>query len=304
MSFFNRLFGRKPAEPVTPEIPAVAPIDAAAPAVPPAAAPVAAPAPQAPPQASPSASPSAADLEQDRTTTQILRDVAARIAEDGPADAAPGVWALDGEADGAGGQDGLPSTAQLLARAQQAPAGAKRSARVKTRLVGFDSSDGGETSLEAAFDAARAPAKAAEADAETTGPAAAEAGPAMFPTGWVLVVEGPGRGASFPVFDGMSSIGRGIGQTVRLDFGDAAISRENHAAIVYDAQARTFLLGHGGKSNIVRLNGTPVIANEALSDGDTIRISETTLRFHALCGPDFDWAETEGGDEDDDLAIA
>jgi pSer/pThr/pTyr-binding forkhead associated (FHA) protein len=87
---------------------------------------------------------------------------------------------------------------------------------------------------------------------------------------------------------------------VKLDFGDNSISRTNHAVVAYDDEQRKFFLGHGGKANIVRLNGKPVLSTEELAHNDIIRIGETTLRFLALCGPDFDWADgegTQGGDE-------
>lgn len=182
--------------------------------------------------------------------------------------------------------DALPS--ELPTRA---PA---RKRRNKTRLLGFDTSEGDVVDL---FDAGDETSDAAEP--------APEAAPAvMFPVGWILVTEGPGRGHSFALTAGMSSIGRGSDQAVCLDFGDNAISRTNHAAIVYDADTRSFLMGQGGKTNIVRLNGKPVISNETLSNGDEIKIGETVLRLHALCGADFDWTAPEGEEEADDVAIA
>ena len=69
----------------------------------------------------------------------------------------------------------------------------------------------------------------------------AEAAPApgkgyvMFPAGWLVVKDGPGKGASYALTQGVSQIGRGADQTVSLDYGDMAISRQNHAAIAYDA---------------------------------------------------------------------
>ena len=117
----------------------------------------------------------------------------------------------------------------------------------------------------------------------------------MFPAGWIVVVDGPGRGASFTLQVGVSQIGRGEEQAVRLDFGDTSISRNNHAAVAYDDEQGKFFLGHGGKSNLVRLNGMPVLSTEELTDGDEIRIGETTLKFVALCGEAFTWS-TEGGD--------
>ena len=86
------------------------------------------------------------------------------------------------------------------------------------------------------------------------------------------------------------------GQTVRLDFGDTAISRENHAAIAFDDEQNAFFIGHGGKSNLVRLNDRPVLATEELTSGDIVSIGETSLRFIAFCSADFSWRDA-GADE-------
>lgn len=111
----------------------------------------------------------------------------------------------------------------------------------------------------------------------------------LFPAGWVAVIDGPGEGNAVPVFGRVCVIGRGADQDIRLDFGDTSISRDKHAAIAFDDEQNKFYLGHGGKSNMIRLNGRPVLSTEELSHGDTIRIGETTLRFVALCGADFTW---------------
>ena len=158
--------------------------------------------------------------------------------------------------------------------------------RVKTRLLGFQVPD-------------------ALADPFAAGPAASSA-PVSFPTGWLVVTDGPGRGASFTLATGVSQIGRGDDQSIRLNFGDQTISRQNHAAIAYDDECGRFYLGHGGKMNLVRLNGRPVLSTEDLASGDVIRIGETTLRFVAFCGPDFSWdddaSKRQGGDNDRDAA--
>ena len=158
----------------------------------------------------------------------------------------------------------------------------------KTRLMGFDTSDGRVVDLFGE-------------DKTTT-----ETGRFQYPVGMVMVTKGPGVGEAFAIKSGMSQIGRGEDQAIRLDFGDMAISRENHAAIVYDPKEHTFLLGHGGKSNIVRLNGKPVVTTSDLKDGAEIEIGETRLRFVALCSTKFNWdmAETEEGTDDDDVEIA
>ena len=158
----------------------------------------------------------------------------------------------------------------------------------KTRLMGFDTSDGRVVDLFGD-------------DKATT-----ETCRFQFPVGLVMITKGPGFGECFAIKSGMSQIGRGEEQAIRLDFGDMAISRENHAAVVYDPKEHSFLLGHGGKSNIVRLNGKPVVSTCDLSDGGEIEIGETRLRFIAICSDAFNWdtAETEEGTDDDDVEIA
>lgn len=168
------------------------------------------------------------------------------------------------------------------AAAARSPA---RSRRTKTRLIGFDKSDGDVVDL---FN-----------DAQQAAPTKS----VKFPVGWIVVADGPGRGESFTLLAGMSQIGRGEDQAIQLDFGDNAISRSNHAAIVFDTDTKEFLLGHGGKSNIVRLNDKPLISNETLKTGDIIRIGETVLRFVALCDKSFNWSDGKT-EEDEDVAIA
>jgi hypothetical protein len=109
--------------------------------------------------------------------------------------------------------------------------------------------------------------------------------------GWLVVVKGPGRGGFRPVFVGMNSVGRDANQRISLSFGDDMISREEHAFIAYDEESRRFYLQHGGKANLVRLGGRPVLAPTELEPYDLIRIGKTTLRFIPLCGPDFAWSD-------------
>ncbi len=160
------------------------------------------------------------------------------------------------------------------------PAGGRRANRVKTRLLGFASAEDLGANV---------------FDAKHNKP---PTGVVMKPVGWIIVVDGPGRGGSFPLVAGVSQIGRGPDQAVRLDFGDTSISRDNHASIAFDEEQQKFFIGHGGKSNLVRLNNKPVLSTEEMTHHDMIRIGETTLRFIALCGPDFSWDTPEGDNVD------
>jgi len=166
------------------------------------------------------------------------------------------------------------------------PAPKSRRRRNATRLIGFEHTDDPVVDL---FDQT-----ASSSDQETL----------QFPVGWVLVVEGDGRGHCFGLTAGLNQVGRGEENSISLDFGDSAISRNNHFAVVYDDEERKFILGHGGKSNIVRLNGKAVISNEDLADGDMVKVGGTVLQLKTLCGPDFDWADSAVEEGQDDVAIA
>ncbi|MEJ6388030.1 FHA domain-containing protein [Gymnodinialimonas ulvae] len=141
--------------------------------------------------------------------------------------------------------------------------------RAKTRIIGFHAED------------------------VTADPAGAAAKGPVYPAGFLVVIDGPGRGAHFIVTTHVSTIGRGTDQDVSLDFGDESISRSGHASVMYDPEQNCFFLGHGNKANAVRRNGMPVLATEKLDHGDDIRIGKTTLRFHAFCGADFTWGDAD-----------
>jgi hypothetical protein len=179
------------------------------------------------------------------------------------------------------------------AREISADAGTRRRAtRTKTRVLGFEPQPAAVVPL---FDEGRMDESIEPGD---------KAGVVMYPNGWLVVKSGPGRGAAFPVMRGVSQIGRGSDQTIALDFGDMAISRQQHAAIAYDPMTHQFHVGHGGKSNLVRLNGKPLLSTAVAGDGDEIQIGETTLVLKVLCNADFNWSVVDSEGDGDDMAIA
>jgi hypothetical protein len=107
--------------------------------------------------------------------------------------------------------------------------------------------------------------------------------------GWLVIIDGPGRGTSLPIYYGQNSIGRGSEQRVVIDFGDQRISRDSHAYVIYDDQQRKFYVRDNGKSNLVRHRGNVVMAPTEIADRDELRIGDTTLMFIALCNTSFDW---------------
>ncbi len=172
--------------------------------------------------------------------------------------------------------DAAPEPAVMAAAPVPAPAEDRRS-RVKTTFLGFERAD---THVQDLMETAE-PVEKTEAAQQT------------FPVGWLVVTAGPGRGAAITLTEGLMQIGRNDDQAIQLDFGDTGISRSNHAVIAYDPEDRKCYLGHGGKANLVRLNGKPVLSTIALSSGDLIRISETSIRFTAFCDDGFDWRDAD-----------
>ncbi|WP_170574243.1 FHA domain-containing protein [Ruegeria atlantica] len=162
-----------------------------------------------------------------------------------------------------------------ISEPEPAPAPADRRGRVKTTFLGFERAD---THVQDLIESSEPVAKTETAQ-ET------------FPVGWLVVTAGPGRGSCITLTEGLMQIGRNDDQAIQLDFGDTGISRSNHAVIAYDPEDRKCYLGHGGKANLVRLNGKPVLSTVALNSGDLIRISETSIRFAAFCDDGFDWRD-------------
>lgn len=107
--------------------------------------------------------------------------------------------------------------------------------------------------------------------------------------GWLVIVDGPGAGHSFALTYGCLHIGRDAQQDIVLDFGDAGISRRQHAAIEYEPRERLCFLRRG--DNRVYVNGErlPMGEERPLRSGDHIDIADTRLAFVAFCGESFDW---------------
>jgi hypothetical protein len=110
--------------------------------------------------------------------------------------------------------------------------------------------------------------------------------------GWLVVIDGPGRGQARAVGYGMNSIGRGPTERISLEFGDAQISRNSHAVLTYDPRSRKFYLQHGGGRNLTYLGDQAVLTPTEIASGTDILVGATKLRFIALCGPEFDWQDS------------
>jgi hypothetical protein len=123
----------------------------------------------------------------------------------------------------------------------------------------------------------------------TTGAASEGVRAAELVVGWLVVIDGPGRGQSRNVGFGVNGIGRADSERISLDFGDHEISRERHAVLTYDHKGHRFFIQHGGGANLTYLGDDPVLQPTELKGREIIGIGQTKLCFVPLCGPDFQW---------------
>jgi hypothetical protein len=108
--------------------------------------------------------------------------------------------------------------------------------------------------------------------------------------GWLVVIEGPGRGRIFEMGYGHNSVGRGPGNRIQLDIDDPMISSEDQCMVTYDPEDGQFYVAGGRGVNLTKHNGAVLsAANAPLFDKDQIRFGETTLLFVALCSKEFHW---------------
>jgi hypothetical protein len=109
--------------------------------------------------------------------------------------------------------------------------------------------------------------------------------------GWLVIVDGPGRGNFIPVGYGQNTIGRNQGERICVNYGDEQISRESHCFIVYEPNEREFTVMRGMAKGLTYINQKVVLEPRPIHSGELLRIGATTLRFMAFCGPEYDWQD-------------
>lgn len=114
--------------------------------------------------------------------------------------------------------------------------------------------------------------------------------------GWLVVINGNGRGRDLRIPPGQSKIGRESGEIV-LNFGDTSISREKHAMLAYDPQENIFFIACGDGRNPTKVNGKMLMNTKVLNPFDRIRFGNTELLFVPLCGDHFNWAQGHVGNQ-------
>ena len=110
--------------------------------------------------------------------------------------------------------------------------------------------------------------------------------------GWLACIEGMHYGKSFVLHSGRCFIGRSEENDVVLG-GDMSVSRERHAAIVYDPKAKCFIAAPGESRQLFYLNDNILLSNEKLNAYDVLTVGDEKLLFIPMCGEQFCWEDTK-----------
>ena len=182
------------------------------------------------------------------------------------------------------GADGVPMQAPDPARRTAAPAprpkGRERSGAVGLMPDTVPFKQDEHTRVYRPEGSPRSPAETAKAAGDSM---------ADPPAGWLVIVDGPGKGRAVALGLHHNPIGRDETNRVALDHGDETISRHRHLIVTYDPEGRRFYVTPGDGTNLCYVNDQPVLASMPLEPCAQIRTGRTTLRFVPLCGPDFSW---------------
>lgn len=108
------------------------------------------------------------------------------------------------------------------------------------------------------------------------------------PVGWMVCVEGGNFGESYALHAGKNSIGRSSQMDVSLKK-DQAVSRVNHAWIVYHEPERTFEVEMGEKHKMMYLNEEILFHKAVMKRGDILYLGDSGLMLIPCCDENFSW---------------
>lgn len=110
--------------------------------------------------------------------------------------------------------------------------------------------------------------------------------------GWLICIEGPSYGKSYPIKVNRNFIGCSTTMDIVLDE-DMSVLRERHAIVTYVPNKKTFLVQPGELKELFYLNDNVVLNNEVLRAYDKLLIGKTKLMFVPLCGEKFSWEDLD-----------
>lgn len=106
--------------------------------------------------------------------------------------------------------------------------------------------------------------------------------------GWLVCVDGPGKGKDYRLRSEKNFIGRSNRMDVAIT-DDNGISRDNHAIVSYNPKNNSFKILQGDGHGLTYLNDDEVLTPMELKRGDIVEIGKTKLMFVPFCGESFKW---------------
>ena len=114
--------------------------------------------------------------------------------------------------------------------------------------------------------------------------------------GWLVSIEGSTFGMDFKLKTGRNFIGRAPDMDVSLT-GDASISRDKHAIILYEPRGNVFLVQPGDAKELFYLNDKVVLGATEINAYDVLSLGNTKLLFIPCCSDKFNWDSVKPKEE-------
>lgn len=108
--------------------------------------------------------------------------------------------------------------------------------------------------------------------------------------GWLVCVEGNHYGEDFKLKSGRNFIGRAAEMDIALT-GDASVSRQKHAVVVYEPKGGLFLVQPGDAKELFYLNDKVVLGAAEIHAYDVLMLGKTKLMFIPFCSEKYRWEE-------------
>lgn len=106
--------------------------------------------------------------------------------------------------------------------------------------------------------------------------------------GWLVCIKGDYLGESFSLKSGRNNIGRAGNMDIVLAK-DGRVSRDRHAAVVYEPNRREFLVQSGESSGLTYVNGELLMGFKPFAEGDKLSVGGCEFLFKPLCSEKFSW---------------
>lgn len=114
--------------------------------------------------------------------------------------------------------------------------------------------------------------------------------------GWLVCIGGSHFGEDFKLKSGKNFIGRSSNMDIVLS-GDASVSRERHAIVVYEPKSNIFLVQPGDSRELFYLNNDVVLSAEKIQANDIISVGDSLLMFIPCCSEKFNWDAVKKDDK-------